>query len=390
MPCGSGKNSAFPEFEMSLEFFDHNSTTPLNAAAALAWKEAQGESWLNPSSPYRAAAAVRARLEAARERLAALLETKAERLIFNSGATEGNNRVFELWARKLPEAARVGVSPTEHPSVLEAARHYFQERIYWLPLDASGAVAVDRIDYRRLAALSAMAANNETGVLNPWAQIAADCRAAGIPFHCDASQWLGKLPASGLGACDYLTACAHKFGGPKGTGFLLLPEDSTAVGFQKGGPQEGGHRAGTEDVPAIFAMLAALEAAPTGTAAARDAFEAGLLATLPHCEVVGKAAARLWNTSALCLPEFENVRWIRALEKRGFLVSTGSACASGKVGASPVLAAMGYSVDVIRRVVRISAGAETKPAAWEGLRVAFVESYADLRESAGESPVIAV
>lgn len=390
MPCGSGKSSAFPEFEMSLEFFDHNSTTPLNAAAALAWKEAQGASWLNPSSPYRAAAAVRARLAAARERLAAVLETKPERVVFNSGATEGNNRVFELWARQLPAGARVGVSPTEHPSVLEAARHYFKERIDWLPLDANGAVAADRIEYGGLVALSAMAANNETGVLNPWSQIAADCRAAGIPFHCDASQWLGKLPASGLGACDYLTACAHKFGGPKGTGFLFLPEGGAAVGFQRGGPQEGGHRAGTEDVPSILAMLAALEAAPAGAAAARDAFEAGLLAALPQCEVVGKAAARLWNTSALCLPEFENVRWIRALEKRGFLVSTGSACASGKVGASPVLAAMGYSVDVIRRVVRISAGAETKPAAWEGLRAAFVESYADLRESAGESPVVAV
>lgn len=373
-----------------MEFFDHNSTTPLSETAAAALEAGHREAWLNPSSPYRAAARVRALLDQARDRLGAMLRVAPERLVFNSGATEGNNKVFEFWARQLPLEARVGVSPTEHPSVLEAARYYFGERVSELPLDAKGLVAADAIDYSELAAVSVMAANNETGVLNPWKEVAAHCRSAGIPYHCDASQWLGKLPAEGLGLCDYLTGCAHKFGGPRGTGFGVLPKGSAPVGFQRGGPQEGGHRAGTEDVPGILAMVAALEASPVGDPAARDAFEGDLLSSLPDCEVVGKDAERLWNTSAVVLPEFENVRWIRALEQRGFLVSTGSACASGKLSASPGLSAMGYDAGVVRRVVRISAGAETDPRQWEALRVAIVASYAALKESAGESPVIAV
>ena len=375
---------------MRLEFFDHNSTTPLSEAGLAAWQAAQTEAWLNPSSPYRAAARVRAQLEFAREKLGTLLVAAPERVVFNSGATEGNNCVFKLWASQLPEAARVGVSPTEHPSVLEAAWYYFGERVIWLPLDASGAVAVESIALDELAAVSMMAANNETGVLNPWAQLAERCRAAGIPYHCDASQWLGKLPAKGLGRCDYLTGCAHKFGGPKGTGFLLLADAGAPVGFQLGGPQEKEHRAGTEDVPAILGMLAALETASIGDATARDAFESEIVTKLPACEVVGSQAERLWNTSAVLLPEFENVRWIRALEQRGFLVSTGSACASGKASASPVLSAMGYDADAIRRVVRISGGAATNSAEWEALLVAFVESYLDLKKSAGEGSVISI
>lgn len=373
-----------------MEFFDHNSTTPLSEAAATALEAAHREAWLNPSSPYRAAARVRALLDQARDRLGSILGVAPERVVFNSGATEGNNKVFEYWARQLPAEARVGVSPTEHPSVLEAARHYFGGRVSELPLDGKGSVAADAIDYSKLAAVSVMAANNETGILNPWKAVARQCRSAGIPYHCDASQWLGKLPAEGLGLCDYLTGCAHKFGGPRGTGFLVLPEESAPRGFQRGGPQEGGHRAGTEDVPGVLAMVAALEASSVGDPAARDAFEAGLLAALPNCEVVGRDAERLWNTSAVVLPEFENVRWIRALEQRGFLVSTGSACASGKLSASPGLSAMGYDGGVVRRVVRISAGAKTELVQWEALRVAIVECYAALKESAGESPVIVV
>ena len=373
-----------------MEFFDHNSTTPLNEAAATALEAAHREAWLNPSSPYRAAAQVRARLDQARERLGGMLGAAPERLVFNSGATEGNNKVFELWARQLPAEARVGVNPTEHPSVLEAARHYFGDRVMELPLETKGFVAADAIDYARLGAVSVMAANNETGILNPWKAVAVHCRSAGIPFHCDASQWLGKLPADGLGLCDYLTGCAHKFGGPRGAGFIVLPEGSGPAGFQKGGLQEGGHRGGTEDVPGVLSMVAALEASFFGDAEARDAFEAGLLRALPNCEVVGRDAERLWNTSAVVLPEFENVRWIRALEQRGFLVSTGSACSSGKLSASPGLSAMGYDAGVIRRVVRISAGAQTDSVQWEALRLALIESYTALRESAGESPVVAV
>lgn len=368
---------------MAFEFFDNNATTPLSEASRKAMVEAEATSWLNPSSPYRAGAKVRVQIDLARETLANAIGTSPSRVIFNSGATEGNNAVFSHWSQKLPRASRIGVSPTEHASVLEAAEHYFKGRIVWLPLTPNGSVDVDAIDLSELSAVSVMAANNETGILNPWRAIAAGCRDEGIPYHCDASQWLGKLSSVDLGSCDYVTGCAHKFGGPKGMGFLVLPaEGASAIKIQFGGSQEMGARAGTENVAGIFGLVAALEASPkAGSASARDCFETALMERLPECEIVGAGGERLWNTSGVVLPKFENVRWIRALEKRGFLVSTGSACISGKPSGSPVLEAMGYDGDAIRRFVRISSSDATSPVSWGDLLNALVLSYEDLSNS---------
>jgi cysteine desulfurase len=372
-----------------LKFFDHNSTTPLEEAARSVFFNAHDELWLNPASPYRSAAQVKVRLDAARHALAGLMEIPAERVVFNSGATEGNNATFAYWSRSFSTDARIGVSPTEHPSVLEAARYYFGDRVQWLPLESNGSVAVDTIDYKNLAAVSVMAANNETGILNQWEKIAAHCRTAGIPYHCDASQWVGKLPSQGLGQCDYLTGCAHKFGGPKGVGFLLVPKELAAFSLPLGGPQEGGHRAGTENVAGILAMVAALTASPVEELPMhRDIFEADLSKALPSVELIGVNAARLWNTSLVLMPDYENVRWIRALEKLGYLVSSGSACASGKVGASPVLSAMGIESLAMRRALRISSGPQHTSSDWAGLLAAIKQSYADLRTENGSSSVI--
>ena len=212
---------------MERHYFDYNATTPLAAEARQAWITAVDDLWLNPSSPYRAAARVHAHLQEARERLACLFAVAPERVVFNSGATEGNHAVFAHWAAILPAGAKVGVSPTEHPSVVEAARRWFGERVVWLELDARGVVDPGQIPWREVAALSVMAANNETGVLNPWQQIHVTAAAHGLLYHCDACQWIGKLPLDGLGACDTVTGCAHKFGGPRGVGFWLLPAGSS-------------------------------------------------------------------------------------------------------------------------------------------------------------------
>jgi cysteine desulfurase len=371
-------------------FFDNNATVPLRPEAKAAWCAAVDDLWLNPSSPYRAAARVAVHLAAVREQFAEQFAVGPERVVFNSGATEGNNTVFAHWAATLPVDARIGVSPAEHPSVTEAAKRSFGARVEWLVLDANGAVDLHALQARlaagAYAAVSVMAANNETGVLNPWAAIAQACRAAGCQYHCDATQWIGKLPAGGLSECDFVTGCGHKFGGPRGIGFCIVSNGARAVSLLAGGAQEQGHRAGTEDVAGIVSMQAALGAAAAAAAncsvASRDLFIESIGAALPEVEFVGLGAERLWNTLSLIVPEFASVRWIRALEKRGFLVSAGSACSTGKAGPSPVLAAMGLDADKARRALRISAGTATTAADWVGLSAALVASYASLRSEA--------
>lgn len=364
--------------ENPVSYFDYNATTPLCSEAKAAWLAAQDELWLNPSSPYRAAARVQVHLEAARLELAEFFETVPERVVFNSGATEGNNTVFAYWEAVLPRDARIGLSPTEHPSVLEAAKRYFDDRLYFLPLHEDGSVDPDQIDYNSLGALSVMAANNETGILNPWREIAAASRAAGVVYHCDASQWIGKLPLNEFSICDFVTACAHKFGGPCGVGFCLVPQSAVSLPLLNGGAQESGRRAGTEAVASILAMVAALRTARyeiSESKEGRDGFEAALM---DICRVIGQSAERLWNTSLLQMPEYASARWVRALEKRGFLVSTGAACASGKDGPSHVLSAMGIDSVAMQRVVRISSGRSTSFADWKELSAAVRAAYEDL------------
>ncbi len=378
-------------------YFDHNATTPLALRAREAWQRAADESWQNPSSPYREAARVRARLEAAREQLALLLDCAAARVVFTSGATEGANAVFAHWARRLPPDRAIAVNPAEHPCVLEAARQFFPtERLAGIAVDRDGAVRLDALAERlargaaapggAVAAVVVMAANNETGVIQPWREIAALCRDRSVAYFCDAAQWLGKVTAAGLGGAGWVTASAHKFGGPKGTGFLVVPDDAGDFHAQRGGEQEGGRRAGTEDYPAVAAMVAALADAESSRVLQeterrrwRDSFAAHLHEVLPGARVVGAGAERLWNTVSLLLPHSENHRWVLKLDRRGFQVSTGSACATGREGPSHVLAAMGFAPDEARRVIRASAGWETTPDDWRGLAEALVDAEAELR-----------
>lgn len=380
---------------MACKYFDYNATTPLRSEAREAWLDASSKYWFNPSSPYRLAAQVHARLQSARERVAALLYTKPERVIFNSGATEGNNAVFAHWASALPAEAKIGISPTEHPSVLEAAKNYFEGRVEWLPLNESGAVDVAALHDLlskdpMIRAVSAMAANNESGILNDWSAIAKVCSREEIQYHCDASQWIGKLHLKGLYQCDFVTGCAHKFGGPRGVGFMLLPKVQTGFKSLLGGSQEFGHRAGTEDVAGILSMVAAMEVAETGTFEGRAGFLASLQEKLPRIKVIGSSAECLWNTVMLILPEFENTRWIRALERHGFCISSGSACSTGRQGPSTVLPAMGLEADVMRRVVRVSSGWTTTVNDWQALSEAFVQCYRELRAEAESSAAMVI
>ncbi len=372
---------------MRVPYFDHNATTPLAPVARDAWLKAQDEVWQNPSSPYRAAVQVKLRLDAAREKLALVLGGESEHYVFTSGATEAANLVLAHWARVLPADAVVALNPTEHPCVRDAALYYFGDRVRWLDVIRAGVVSVETVKavVGRVGAVAIMAANNETGVIQPWAAIAAVCRSACVPYLCDASQWLGKLPAGGLGDVDFVIGAAHKFGGPKGVGFLKIGAQAEGLRGQSGGAQERGHRAGTEDFPSIAAMVAALAEAEgkqmlleTERLRWREVFEQAALAAVPGVQVVGAGADRLWNTVLLLMPHGENHRWVARLDKRGFQVSTGSACATGKEGPSHVLAAMGYTAEEAKRVIRVSAGWETGADDWQALAAALTEVTMEL------------
>lgn len=355
---------------------------------------ASQEHWCNPSSPYRSAARAHLAMEDARALLAEKIGTCPERLVFTSGATEANNAVFSFFARLYRKEGRVAISAVEHPCVVESAHRFFANRVEVLPVNSEGTVKLGALqhflDCGEARLVSIMAANNETGVLQPWQEAGILCRKAGVPFHCDAAQWLGKMPLDGMGECDFLTGCAHKFGGPRGVGFLKISEAWSGLSEIVGGQQENGHRGGTENVPGIVAMADALNVADHLAQANRSRNEASVQKFCVRMEaeigarVLGAGAPKMWNTVSLLLPEGENVRWVRKLDRRGFAVSTGSACATGKEGPSHVLAAMDVDAGSARRVVRVSGGWETTQEQWQELAEAFCAVYAEIREGGDE------
>ena len=381
-----------------MHYFDHNATTPLGSRAREAWLEAQDKHWQNPSSPYGSAARAYNELEEAHNRLFEIIGGDGH-VVFNSGATEANNTLFAYLNKVHSANARIIVSAIEHPSVIEPAKHYFGERCILVNPQASGVLTLESIeselDKGEVVLVSVMAANNETGVIQPWKEIAAICRIRGIAYHCDASQWLGKLPAADLGeACDFVTGAAHKFGGPKASGFIKMPETANGYSSFLGGSQEGGSRAGTENYAAIAAMLAALEAHEfkmnqdtQDCSSERDRFEEQLKDQFAGICILGQDASRLWNTSTIIMPKHENTRWVTGMDRQGFEISTGSACATAKRDPSHVLAAMGISTDEAKRVVRVSGGWNTPADAWESLAEAFKMVWDKLESEAGSKVI---
>lgn len=325
-------------------------------------------------------------LEAARERLGDLIGAEAERIVFTSGATESNNTLFAGLAKCLAPDACVAISAIEHPSVREAGRAWLgRARVLEIPVDAEGVVQADVLKEFLLkhqpALVSIMAANNESGVLQPWPELLLVCREHGVRFHTDASQWIGKISANALATCDYVTGSAHKFGGPKGVGFLLLADEEESFPLLHGGPQESARRAGTENYPAIEAMVTALESieprladVAVSQAGLRDAFISQMRQQFPDLRVISEAAPRLWNTVMMVMPRHENLKWLTRLTRLGFAISTGSACSSGKEGSSIVVQALGADWDELRRVVRVSGGWDTTPEDWQSLAAAFAEA----------------
>lgn len=370
----------------------------MSEVARQAWLEAAERHWQNPSGLYREAGEAKRVLEEWREALADHFGVdEAERIVFTSGATEANNAVIAHFAGCL--SGCLVTSEIEHPCVEAAVnRDLDSSRVRRLPTDpATGAADLaplkEWIAKGEAGAVSLMAANNETGALQAWREASDLCREAGILFHTDAAQWIGKLPVAVLGHAGYVTGSGHKFGGGKGVGFLILPEDEGDAPFQGlvGGPQEDGRRAGTENLPGIAAMVTALlerdEARladwAEGQGKWRDAFESRIREKV-GIRLLATKGARLWNTSMFVLPHSKNLKWLTRLSQHGFSVSTGSACSAGQGNPSAVMMAMGLDYEEMGRVLRISGGGETTAAEWEGLADAIIEVGGELASSSNQ------
>lgn len=381
-----------------MSYFDWNATAPMLPSARTAWLEASEKCWANASTAYRMGARARLALEGAREELGLLSGgIPAERIVFTGGATEANNAIIREAARRSDPLAQVWISAVEHPSVQVSARHYWGDRrVRPMPVLPGGRLDLDwlgeALERERPGLVALMAVNNETGVIQPWQEVARLCRQSGVPFLCDAAQWFGKLPAAhpDWGQCSAVVGSAHKFGGPKGTGFIILGEDCRGWCLLAGGSQELGVRAGTEDAPAILSMLAALGevAQNSHDPAPRDLFEAGLReAFAEQVHLHGEGSSRVGNTCSVSLPRHAASRWVSRLDRLGFQVSSGTACSTGKAGPSPVLAAMGLDPVISSRTIRISAGCSTTPDEWRGLLAALVQARTELdAESSGDGP----
>lgn len=365
-----------------MHYFDYNATAPIEPAAREVWLEVVDTLWGNPSGLSRFSARAHHRLTACRQTWAQAFGVEPSRVVFLGGATDANNAVFAHLAEQANSDARVLLSAIEHPSVHAAATRYFRDRTERIPVDRSGRIEVDWLEQRlqvgTIAFVAVMAANNETGVLQPVDQVSALCAHYMVKFFCDAAQWVGKCPISALPAADYISFSGHKFGGPHGIGGLILGPTEQAFRGRVGGGQENGHQAGTEDLAGIAGMTAALEAQPPEgwSPAGRDAF-VGTLAG-PEFSILGATVDRLPNTVSLFLPRHPATRWISRLDRHGWIVSKGSACSSGKAAGSHVLGAMGLSRSDSDRVLRISGGPTTSVDDWCALRDAIDEVLRDL------------
>ncbi|AFJ89840.1 Cysteine desulfurase [Burkholderia sp. KJ006] len=354
-------------------YLDHNATTAPAPAAIDAMLAVLTDVWANASSQHGAGQQAKRTLAAARATIAGALGCKARDVVFTSGATEANHlAVLGLGASATAPAVRrrLVFGATEHAAQLKLAHALAAQGrpVDFIAVRPDGVLDLDsaaRVIGPDVALVSVMAANNETGVLMPIADVRALAQAAGALLHVDATQLVGKLPFdfAALGA-DAVSLSAHKLHGPKGIGALLV-RDGVPLAAQFPGSQERHRRGGTENLPAIVGFAAALErladalADAARIAALRDAFEAGLRAALPGVHVYGASAPRLPGTSCLRVGRLDADTVLQRCEQIGVCASSGSACSSGGSEPSHVLSAMGVPRDEALGAVRFSLGAAT-------------------------------
>ncbi len=363
-------------------YLDHNASAPVRpevAAAVRPWLE---ERYGNASSIHRAGQEARAAVEHARRQVADLIGAQPAEIVFTSGGTESDNlAVWGTLAASLidRQPAHIVTTAIEHHAVLWACQELERRGVavtYIRPgadgrISAAEAAAALRPETRLVAV---MLANNETGVLQPVAELSAAIRAAGVPLLVDAVQAVGKIPVrvQDLG-CDLLALSGHKLHAPQGIGALYIRRGLRLRPLFYGGRQERERRAGTENLPGIVglgeaARLAAaqLEEEMPRLAALRDGLESALAQRIPGLEALGAAAPRVPNTSYLSIAQVEGEALVIALDLAGYRVSTGAACSSGAIEPSHVLLAMGLPPERARGSIRISLGLATTAEQIEG------------------------
>ncbi len=369
-------------------YLDWNATAPLRPAARTAIVAALDQLG-NPSSVHAEGRAARHLVERGREQVAALIGAEARNVIFTSGGTEANNLALSPAIHRTGPGERFPrllVSAIEHPSVLGGGR-FAHDSVEEIAVRGAGAVDLADLE-RRLAApgrgpalVSIMHANNETGVLQPIAAAADLVHAAGGLLHVDAVQTAGRI-ACDIKAlkADLMTISGHKLGGPQGVGALVKAAEGLhfADPLVKGGGQERGSRAGTENVAAIAGFGAAakeasgaLAAEEPRIAALRERLEAGLRAIAAETVIFGAAIERTPNTTLFAVPGQKAETALIALDLAGIAASSGSACSSGKVTASHVLKAMGVAPALAAGAVRLSLGRNTTETEVEGFLIAW-------------------
>jgi cysteine desulfurase len=354
-------------------YLDHNASSTLRHEAREALRAAHAAPTGNASSIHEEGRAARARIEAARAHVATLSGAPSRDVVFTSGGSEAIAAAIRGVAERAPQGRRrIVVSAIEHSAVLESARarSVFGFEVVEVPLEPTGrmdaaAFAAQLDDRTALACLQA--ANNETGVLQPVAEVGAACRAARVPFLVDAVQAAGKIPIDRDGwNAELLALSAHKLGGPQGVGALIVRDGLAMAPLIAGGAQERRRRGGTEAVAPLSAFGAACAAAlcdlPAESArllALRERLESALRAMAPGVRIHGESVPRLANTINAAFPGVSGETLVIALDLAGFAVSTGSACASGAVTPSHVIRAMGHGDDEARGAVRVSLGWDT-------------------------------
>jgi cysteine desulfurase len=361
-----------------MPYCDHNATAPLRPSCRDAIAHALTVTG-NPSSVHAHGRAARAIVEEARVWVAKLVKAKPDQVIFTSGATEANG--LALWGavegaidqseiEKSARITRLFVSAIEHSSVLKTAQAVAERvagvRLEILPVTPDGVLEIEALrvalrEGKGRALVAVMAANNETGVVQPIAEISRLCCEAGALLLVDAVTAAGKIDLH-AGLCDYLTLSAHKLGGPQGAGAIVVRDGAPLAPQQTGGGQQKGLRAGTENLSGIAGFGAAVKAVLADadeharTGSVRDHFEARLKAAIPEATIFGAHAQRLANTSNVALPGLASENIVIALDLDGVMVSSGSSCSSGKIAPSHVLSAMGVAAALAGASIRVSFG----------------------------------
>lgn len=372
---------------MEQVYLDHHATTRPCAACVEAVSRALTEHWANPSSVHRMGQQAAHALEHARGQVAKLLGARSRDITFTGSGTEAIDLsirgVLGAIARVSPEKRVIITNELEHSAVRNLCKQLSdlgRAQVEMIPIEPGGRVSVDGLDdllrahRERVALVSVQWVNNETGVIQPVHAIGELCRSAGVVFHCDATQWVGKM-ATDLGGedapkIDLLNCSAHKFHGPKGAGALYVRRGVRLLPTMPGS-QELGRRGGTHALPAIVGMGAAAEAAVGWLSDAsgrermtdlRDRLESGILERCAGAQINGERDGRIWSAVNVGFPGLSSEALLLALSERGVYVSAGAACASGSLEPSPVLLAMGVPERVAYGSIRLSLCRDTTEA----------------------------